>query len=138
MSKQWTGHNPLFPSLPWREWIRENIPIGKAGYVAEDLDLLFLRFGPAVRKPYNADGEFILVEIKSADIPLPYAQQRVFGLLDRLLKLGDPQAGFYKGFYQVIWGEENVIVNEVELSKNEFRKFLLGTRLIPPLSFVNP
>lgn len=135
MSKPWTGNNPLFPALPWREWIRDNIPEGKSGYVAEDLDLIFLRFGPAIQKYYGADGEFILVEIKSADIALPYAQERVFGLIDRLLKLGDLKSEFYKGFYQVIWMDENVIVNGEILSFGEFKEFLLGKRFCLPFPF---
>lgn len=138
MGKPWTGNNPLFPNLPWREWIRDNIPVGKAGYVAEDLDLLFLRFGPAIQKPYSADGEFILVEIKSADIPLPYAQERVFGLLDRLLRTGDQKGEFYKGFYQVIWMENDIRVNGKRLSREEFKEFLVGKRIVAPLLFQNP
>ena len=129
------GNHPLFPRTPLREWIRRYIPGPSAGYVAEDLDLVFLRFGEVIGRNKNADGQFILCEWKLTQKPLPYSQQRVFGLMDRLLRRGDPDGLYYQGFYYLCWDgkTEPVRFNSERITIADFQAFLLGEKIIAPM-----
>ena len=102
-NKNLFGNHPLFPKTPLRDWIRKYIPGPKDGYVAEDLDLIFLRFGEAIGRTQDADGQFILCEWKLTWKLLPYSQQRVFGLIDKILRRGDPAGLYYQVFYYLCW-----------------------------------
>lgn len=132
------GDHPLFPRTPLREWIRRYIPSPQEGYVAEDLDLIFLRYGKAVGRGKNADGKFILCEWKLRSRELPYSQQRVFGLVDRLLRLADPVGEFYQGFYHISWdGQGNILfLNGQNITQGDFQAFLMGELVIKPFSFM--
>ena len=129
------GDHPMFPRTPLREWIRKHIPAPSAGYVAEDLDLIFLRFGKIIGRDKNADGQFILCEWKLAWKPLPYSQQRVFGLMDKILRKGDPSGTYYQGFYYICWDgkTEPVWLNNNRVAIADFQAFLLGKKIIPPM-----
>ena len=135
--KEWDNASPLYPELPIRKWIRENIPRGQEGYNIEDLDLIILRFGNAIGRDYGADGEFILCECKENKPLLPYKQKRTFQLLDRLLKEADPQEKHYKGFYLVCWdGKREVVqVNSDIINQKEFVLFLKGKLQLKPYNF---
>jgi len=37
-------HPDKFQVLPWREYIRQNLPSGAEGFVAEDLDLIIRNY----------------------------------------------------------------------------------------------
>jgi len=66
--------------------------------------------------------------------PLPYAQKRVFGLLHRVLRQGDPAGRYYLGFYLVHWYEEHhVRVNGREIDMDGLKAFLLGEINIPSM-----
>lgn len=126
--------------LPYREWMRQNAPSGRDGIVLEDLDLVVLRFGPAHGRPYYADGMFILVEIKYRDTlftnPRNYAQWRTFGLMDRLLRAGDPMRKHYLGFYYVQWYDDHVVINETRsMSLDDFGRFITGDLPVEPFDF---
>lgn len=131
------GDHKMFPRTPLREWIRKFIPSPKDGYVAEDLDLIFLRFGKAIGRNKDSDGQFILCEWKLKNQDLPYPQKRVFGLIDRLLRIGDPFGEFYQGFYYICWdGEDDTfIVNRQNITQKHFQMFLMGEYSISAYSF---
>ena len=133
------GEHELFPRNPFRDWIREYIPAPKDGYVAEDLDLIFLRFGEIIERDKNADGQFILCEWKFRAKELPYSQKRVFGLIDRLLRLADPTGEFYQGFYYIRWDgdSDTLCLNGLNITQQQFQMFLMGGFPVPPLSFEN-
>lgn len=121
------GEHKLFPRTPLREWIRKYVPSPADGYVAEDLDLIFLRYGKAIGRDKNADGQFILCEWKLANRELPYAQRRVFSLIDRLLWKADPTGEFYQGFYYICWDGESptLLVNGQNITQQQFQMFLM-------------
>lgn len=120
--------------FPWREWGRQYLPKPQEGMVLEDIDLVVLRFGPLEGRPYSADGRFLLAEIKQGGGgKLEYAQERVFGLLHRLLRKSDPTKQYYVGFYLIQWGEVGAIVNGRKLTWVQLRDFMLGKLSIPSL-----
>jgi len=120
--------------LEWREWMREKLPNGRGGMVVEDLDLVPLLFGTLINRPYDADGKFMFVEIKTAIGKMGYAQQRVFSLIHRLLRKADPQQDFYIGFYLVRWnGKFPESVNGIRVTENDFVEFMTGKRQIKSL-----
>ena len=133
-AKELFGEHKLFPKTPLRDWIRKYIPSPQDGYVAEDLDLIFLRFGKAIGKDRNADGQFILCEWKLGDKEMPYSQQRVFGLIDKLLQRGDPISQFYQGFYYICWDGESdtLLINSHKITQKDFQMFLMGELAIKP------
>jgi len=133
-NKSLFGEHKLFPRTPLREWIRKHIPGPQEGFVAEDLDLIFLRYGKLIGRDKDADGQFILCEWKLSHRELPYSQQRVFGLIDRLLRKADPESVYYQGFYSICWNGEDksVIINDNRFSLEEFQTFLLGEKTIEP------
>lgn len=140
--------------LAWREWGRDKLPNGNSGMVQEDLDLVSLIFGPLINRLYNADGKFMLIEIKTSLGEMGYAQKRVFSLIHRLLRKADPSKNFYIGFYLVRWnlGEQDIVdcckdcpnkpkvnpgkpekVNERSVTEQEYIEFLKGKIEIPSM-----
>ena len=120
--------------LEWREWMRENMPTGREGFVAEDLDLVVRRYGSLEHG--SGDGRFMLIEVKQCNATIGYAQKRTFGLIDRLLRLGDPDSKHYIGFYLINWNSDHVVVNQKEkLDMAELKSFLLGEMELEPYTF---
>lgn len=117
-------HPDLYQVLPWREWIRENIPNGSSGYVAEDLDLIIRRYGKAADG--NPDGRFMFIEIKYPGAVMGHAQRMTFGLIHRLLRKADPEHEWYVGFYLVHWNDGYVDVNGIQKTLEQFKDFLMG------------
>jgi len=129
--------NPdLFQVLPWREWIRREMPPGSRGWVAEDLDLVVRRFGPN-----DPIGRFMFVEIKYAAISLNTAQKWTFGLIDRLLRRADPKGTRYIGYYLMQYPDKDpekcnsVTINGQRLCINDFKKWLAFENNIEPMGF---
>ena len=121
--------------LEWREWMRKNMPIGRAGFVAEDLDLIVRRYGSLEHG--SSDGKFMLIEIKQCGKTIGYAQKRTFGLIDRLLRLSDPNKEHYIGFYLINWNGDHVVINQKEkLDMNGLKQFLLGELEIIPMKLL--
>lgn len=113
-----------------REWIRQNLPAGPAGFVAEDLDLVARVYG---REFYtDATGKLALIEFKLGDAPFGASKERTFRLLDDLCRAGDVAGERYRGFFVVrtpdeTWSESTVFnVNGVDLTADQFRLWLLG------------
>lgn len=97
MSNKPVFRNPdKFQVLPWREFIRQNLPAGNEGFVAEDLDLIV-----RIYKHDDPEGKFMLIELKYQQSTLNTAQKRTFGLIDKLLRKADPERKKYFGFYLV-------------------------------------
>lgn len=142
--------------LPWRDWMREHLPIGPDGMVIEDLDLVSLLFGSRIGRRYNDDGRFSLIEIKQATGIIQYAQKRLFGLIHRVLRRGDPDRTFYRGFYILRWvsgpeievecptchGEGKCKINEpgypesingIAVPTRDFVNFMLEKKNIPSM-----
>jgi len=95
-----TFRNPhLFQQLKFRDWIREKMPNGSQGFVVEDLDLVTRVYG----RHYGADdiGKFRLIEIKHKTHRLGCAQEKTFGLMDALARIGDPHRQRYDGYYLI-------------------------------------
>ena len=121
---------------PWREWIRKNIPGSSSGYVFEDLDLVARRF-------YTEDpiGRFMLIEMKYADSTPGRAQVWTFGLIDRLLRTGDPKRLRYFGYYLFQYPNKDplkctqVTVNGKIITIDELKRFLTFELEIPPYEF---
>ena len=57
MNKPKFRHPDKFQVLPWREYIRQNLPPGAEGFVAEDLDLI-------IRNYTQQDRELPFTEVK--------------------------------------------------------------------------
>ena len=135
-----TFRNPdKFQVLPIREYIRNHCPGPRAGLVVEDLDLVPLIYGPLVGRHRNADGKFMLVEVKHPGFGLGYAQKRVFALVDRLLRKGDPAGDFYIGFYILNWDNNTnkpVALNGYSCDEAMFQDWLTGRVEIAPHQFV--
>lgn len=122
-----TFRNPdKYQVLKWREWGRKNLPSPGDGMVLEDLDLVALTYGALVQRPKDADGKFRLIEIKERGGSMGYAQQRVFGLMHRLLRQSDPQREYYDGFYLVRWNDDSVSVNGTKMSMEQFKAWMVG------------
>lgn len=131
---RWRGPDPL--RNPWRDFIRENVPPGTAGYVFEDLDLVARRF-------WGEDpiGKFMLVEMKYKDTPLGKAQKRTFGLINGLLRSADLDRRRYIGYYLIQYPDpdpnkcDHVNVNGQQLTMEEFIKWLKFEFDIQPYKF---
>jgi len=126
--------------LPIREYIRENCPGPGAGLVVEDLDLVPLQYGPLIGRHKNADGQFMLVEVKHPGFGIGYAQKRLFMMMDRLLRLGDPEGKFYIGFYVLNWNDganRPIALNGKPCDAEMFNNWISGKMHIEPYSFDN-
>jgi len=131
------GEHKLFPRTPLREWMRLHLPSPEQGYVVEDLDLIYLRYGKPIRRDKKADGQFILCEWKLRKRFMNYSQERVFGLIDRLLRLADPTGIYYQGFYMITWdGISDLLwINDCKITQLQFQSFLFGEFYIEPYHF---
>lgn len=129
--------NPeLFQVLPWREWMRDELPSGPEGWVAEDLDLV-------VRTYTQSDpvGRFMLVELKHGKTGLGRAQVMTFGLVDRLLRAADPEGRRYLGYYLLQYPEQewerclSFKVNRVPLIPQGLKRWLAMEVTLPAYRF---
>lgn len=123
-----TFRNPdKFQVLPFREWIRNNMPSGRDGFVAEDLDLVVRLYGP--RFHTDATGKFMLIELKHGNTQPAIAQQKTFGLIDALLRKADPEQKRYLGYFVVNydnedWNVSTFRINGKPVTLYELKSFL--------------
>lgn len=89
--------------LPWREWIRQNMPRGPEGFCFEDIDGVAIRFDPKT----HINQKFMLIEFKWWNVPLDRSQVEALRLLDGLLRAGDPDGSLYQGVYIVEWHRQD-------------------------------
>jgi len=116
----------ITPEIPWRTLIRERAYTSAEGLVAEDIDLVVLRYGPLIDRPKDADGEFMLCEFKHENTEIGYAQRRTFNLIHQILRKGDPEGRHYKGSYSVHWFDDRALVNHKPLTHDEFIEWING------------
>jgi hypothetical protein len=64
------GQNAREPELPWRKWIRENLPSGPEGFCFEDIDGIAVLFDPQ----RHINKKFMLVEFKWWNVQLDRSQ----------------------------------------------------------------
>jgi len=117
-----------FQVLPFREWIRKNLPTGNEGVTIEDLDLVVRVYG----NQYGSDGQgkFMLIELKFDDSWIGYAQMKTFRLIDKILKAGDAEGNRYKGYFVLQYTDENwdqstFTINRIPITKTDLIKFFL-------------
>jgi len=125
MSKPVFDRPDLYQQLPWRDWARENLPTGGEGMVLEDLDLVVRRYGSLA----NGDplGKISLVEIKTGGSVLGRSKAMTFGVMDAILRKGDPDGEHYEGYYMLRWNPPFYTINDdVELDEEGLRSFFLG------------
>ncbi len=99
MRPEWNGADKHKLREPLRDMIREELPEGTAGFVAEDLDLIIRHWGPN----YGLDdiGRFRFVEVKHGKPKIDDAQRYTFTLIDDTCRRGDLDGTRYDGFYIV-------------------------------------
>lgn len=117
--------------LPLREYLRRELPNGRDGFVVEDLDLLIRHFGP--RYGTDSQGRFMLIEEKRNGCTIGAAQQRTFGLVDEVLRKGDPNRERYTGYYllNTVYDGNNELafplrVNGQTMTRDQFHQWLEG------------
>jgi len=111
-------------------WISSILP--REGYVLENLDMILRTY-----EHKTSDlGRFKLLEFKHANTSLRKGQIFTFSLMDRMLRTSQ-ENNRYEGFYLVNVDLNNkiFIVNNVMLTEEEFRLFLLGKLKIEPYRF---
>jgi hypothetical protein len=111
-------------------WISSILP--REGYVLENIDMVLRIYEPNS----NDLGRFKLLEFKYANNNLRKGQIFTFGLIDKMLKTSQ-ESNRYEGFYLVNVDLNNkiFIVNNVTLTEEEFKLFLLGKLNIEPYKF---
>jgi hypothetical protein len=99
---RWRGDINL--QLPFRDFIRRELPGPHDGLVAADVDLILRAFG----LPYGTDarGKFRMLEIKCADGRLTNGERQTFRLVDDMLRSIDPGRRRYLGYF-TIWTEQD-------------------------------
>jgi hypothetical protein len=131
-------HPDKLQVLPFRDWIRANLPVGNQGFVAEDLDLVIRVYGANFDS--DSTGKFLLAELKYGNSRLDYAQRMTFGLLDSMLRQADPTCSRYLGFFlinysDVNWDKARFKINGQAISHDELLELLCLVSEIKPYSF---
>jgi len=124
-------------------------PGGKEGFIAEDLDLVIRKHGG--KYSTDAMGRFSLIEVKHGGCSIKdciadeigFSKEMTFGMIDRLLRKGDPEAKRYEGFFIIRtfknpeWSKHDTIfnVNSKHVCREDFFKWLNGDLYIKPYTF---
>jgi len=114
--------------LPYRDWLWRNLPPGRSGYVVEDLDLVLRIYGPMYDS--DADGRLMFVELKFGNTTINPAQRKTFGLIDNLMRRGDPDGRRYAGYFVLNYADEDwdvsswFRVNGVSLTREQLIAFV--------------
>jgi len=124
--------------LGFREYLRREFPGGSDGFVVEDLDMVFRVFG--LRYGDDDNGRLRLVELKHGDATIGEAQRRTFGLMDSIMKRGDPCGRRYDGYYIVNyddddWSKANFKINGGAVGREKFRLWVEWKIDLPPYDF---
>ena len=120
--------------LLFREYLRQNMPSSSDGYVVEDLDLVIRAFQPSRPSKFqfqtDDEGKFRLIELKYGNAWITNGQRRTFGLMDRLMRVGDPDRKRYLGYFVVQYSHEDwnladFRINGKQVTRDVFHRFLL-------------
>ena len=127
MSDELRFRNPdILQELPFRKWMRNNLPHPKEGMVVEDLDVVLRVYGEKFNT--DDDGKFMLVELKKYSAYIGHAQWMTYGLINRLL-VSSLESYRYQGYYVVQYTVDNWDVSQFWINKEriylpEFKEFL--------------
>ncbi len=142
MSELRFRHPDKLQQLPFRDWIRANMPSPNDGFVVEDLDLVIRVYGQNFNT--DKDGKFMLIELKKHPAYIGNAQWMTYGMVNRLL-VSSPESHRYKGYYVVQYSAENwdysqFWINKERIYLKEFKEFLKfnipqGIPRFPPSPF---
>jgi hypothetical protein len=131
---QWRGDPNLRDAK--REFIRRNLPSGRDGFVAEDIDLVIRHFSN--RYDQDSAGRLRLTEVKVARGMFRTSKAMTLGLLDAICRSSD-MAERYEGFFLIYtetdnWDECDLfVVNGIELSRDSFIAWLNGELNLRPV-----
>lgn len=123
------GERASDPELPWRKFIRENLPKGFEGFVCEDVDLVVRLFDPATGKVQR----LMLLETKWWNVQLDRSQLETLRQMDEMLRRGDTE-GIYAGCYVLEWHrtDEFARINyQHTLAHYRLPEFFLGNLKYP-------
>ena len=117
-----------FQVLPFRKWLRNNLPEGTDGVVLEDVDLVSRIYG--IRQGTDDWGKIMYIELKFGNTGLDTAKNWTFKLMDALARAGDPAAKKYRGYFLINYSNENwdiakFKINGINVSKEELKSFFL-------------
>lgn len=129
--------NPdLVQQLPFRDYIRDNCPGASQGLSVLDLDLVPLLFGGIINRPRDADGQFMLVELKKVGVGLNYAQARLLKMMHTLLRKADSIQEYYIGCYLLHWDYDTnrpIALNSHSISAELFLAWITGKQYVQSL-----
>ena len=131
-------HPELYQVLPFREWLRKNMPGGADGFIVEDLDLVIRWYGR--HYGFDSHGAFILIDLKFGNTDLSIAQKKTFSMMDKLLRLADPHYERYLGFYVLQYSNENwdvanFRINFQNVTHQQFMEFWQRRFIVPSYVF---
>ena len=127
-----TFDRPDLGILPFREHMRQRMPLPKDGWVSEDVDCVVRAYGGNFDTDTN--GKFMLLEYKEGRAWPRLAQQMTFGLIDSLLKMADPERERYLGYYIIGYDKDsanllnNIRINGVPCDFDVYEQFLAFKR----------
>ena len=138
MNKPYLRNPDIIQELPWRKWLRngfESMPFPLVrGLNVQDVDLAVVRYGELADRHLYDDGILRLFEIKQLNGQMSQGQTRLFSMMDRMLRAGDPEGKNYDGFYFLHWEPpDNCKLNGQRLTMDELKDFLLGKLDIAPV-----
>ena len=139
MDKPYLRHPNFVQELPWRRWLRNGLeglpfPQQPVNINVQDIDLVTTLYGDCIGRDLYADGIIRLFEIKQMTGKMSYGQMRLFSMMDRMLRAGDPEGRNYDGFYFLHWEPpDNCKLNGQRLTMDELKDFLLGKLDIAPV-----
>lgn len=127
MTKPELRNPEIVQRLPYRDWIRTNLPEGSEGFVCEDIDLVVRVYSWKFKT--DSIGKFMFIELKYQTSKIETAQKMTFGLIDKVCRQGDPEKKRYAGYFVVQYADNDwdvslFRINGVALNREEFLKFL--------------
>ena len=139
MNKPYLRNPDIVQELPWRKWLRngfESMPFPLVrGLNVQDVDLAVVRYGELADRHLYDDGILRLFEIKQLNGQMTQGQMRLFSMMDRMLRKGDPEGVNYGGFYFLHWEPPSRCkLNGQRMTMDELAQFMLGQLEIEPVT----
>lgn len=131
---RWRGPEELKDNR--REYIRDNMPKGGNGFIADDVDLVLRYWGPEHQT--DGIGRIRIVELKVANGVFGYSEKLTLGLLDKMCKTSS-QSDRYEGFFLIYskseeWQDiDTITVNGWDLTREQFDEWAMNKRHIDPM-----
>ena len=140
MDKPYLRHPNFVQELPWRRWLRNGLeglpfPQQPVNINVQDIDLVTTLYGDCIGRDLYADGIIRLFEIKQMTGKMSYGQMRLFSMMDRMLRAGDPEGKNYGGFYFLHWEPpDRCKLNGRRMTMDELAQFMLGQLEVEPVT----